>query len=163
MGEPLKRSVRCSRLIWSIKKISLLIFGIVFCSLNLSAQTKLTPEEYTVYASVLKVIYKENRNTYSNKSEFVIIDETKVYPDADLPLKRRYRNLVATFKEKNSISAAAVRASPRIRHIFATQKRCWHQVPSPVKTPLASTLKARAANSHHMDPPDVMFLHCPRP
>ena len=68
-----------------------------------------------------------------------------------------------TFKEKNSISAAAVRASPRIRHIFATQKRCWHQVPSPVKTPLASTLKARAANSHHMDPPDVMFLHCPRP
>ena len=39
-----------------MQKIAFLIFLILFCSFNFSAQTKLTQEEYVVYASVLKVI-----------------------------------------------------------------------------------------------------------
>ncbi len=64
-----------------MQKIAFLIFAILFCGFNLSAQTKLTQEDYAVYASVLKVIYKENRETYTNKSEFVILNETKVDPE----------------------------------------------------------------------------------
>jgi len=96
-----------------MQKIAFLIFVILFCGLNISAQTKLTQEEYAVYASVLKVIYKENRETYSNKSEFVIIDETKVDPEIDLPSSRKYKNLVADFNQKNSISGIVERKFPR--------------------------------------------------
>lgn len=85
-----------------MQKIAFLIFFILFCGSNLLAQTNLTPEEYAVYASVLKVIYKENRETYSNKSEFVFINETKVDPEVDLPSSRKYKNLVKDFNRKNS-------------------------------------------------------------
>ena len=96
-----------------MQKIAFLIFVILFCSSNLSAQTKLTQEEYAVYASVLKVIYKENRETYSNKSEFVIINETKVDPEIDLPSSRKYKNLVVDFNQKNSASGIVERKFPR--------------------------------------------------
>ena len=84
-----------------MKKIAFLIFLILLCGFNLSAQTKLTQEEYAVYASILKVVYKENRETYSNKSEFVIVNETKVDPELELPSERKYRNLVKNFNRKN--------------------------------------------------------------
>ena len=84
-----------------------------FCAFNLSAQTKLTQEEYAVYASVLKVIYKENRETYSNKSEFVFINETKVDPELELPSSRKYRNLVKDFNRKNSFSGIVDKKFPR--------------------------------------------------
>lgn len=96
-----------------MQKIAFLIFAILFCGLNLSAQTKLTQEEYAVYASVLKVIYKENRETYSNKSEFVIIDETKIDPELELPSDRKYRNLVKDFNQKNSTQGMVERKLPR--------------------------------------------------
>jgi hypothetical protein len=89
------------------------IFVILFCGLNLTAQTKLTQKEYAVYASVLKVIYKENRETYSNKSEFVILDETKVDPELELPSGRKYKKLVENFKQKNSTSGIVEKKFPR--------------------------------------------------
>jgi hypothetical protein len=85
-----------------MQKISILIFLILFCSLNFPAQTKLTQEEYAVYESVLKVIYEKNRETYSNKSEFVILDETKVDLELKLPPSKNYRNLIKDFTQKNS-------------------------------------------------------------
>src|SRR5688572_10564589 len=75
-------------------------YSIIFfliCVFNVSAQTKLMKEEYAVYASVLKVLYNENRETYSNKSEFVFLNETKVDPELELPSDRKYRNLVKDF------------------------------------------------------------------
>lgn len=96
-----------------MKKIAFLIFSILFCTFNLSAQTKLTQEEYAVYASVLKIIYKENRETYSNKSEFVFINETKVDPELELPSGRKYRNLVKDFNRKNSIPGTIEKKFPR--------------------------------------------------
>lgn len=96
-----------------MQKIAFLILLILFCCFNLSAQTKLTQEEYAVYAAVLKVIYKENRETYSNKSEFVFINETKVDPEIDLPSSRKYKNLVEDFKRKNSASGIVEKKFPR--------------------------------------------------
>jgi len=96
-----------------MQKIAFLIFAILLCGLNLSAQTKLTQEEYAVYANVLKVIYKENRETYSNKSEFVILDETKVDPELELPSGRKYKNLVENFEQKNSSSGIVEKKLPR--------------------------------------------------
>ncbi len=96
-----------------MKKIALLLFLVLFCGSNLLAQKKLTQEEYAVYASVLKVIYKENRETYSNKSEFVILNETKVDPELELPTSRKYKNLVDDFSRKNSTSAVIERKFPR--------------------------------------------------
>jgi hypothetical protein len=89
------------------------ILLILSCVLNLSAQTKLTQEEYAVYASVLKVIHKENRETYSNKSEFVILNETRVDPELDLPSSRRYKKLVADFNLKNSVPGIVEKKFPR--------------------------------------------------
>ena len=96
-----------------MQKIAFLIFAILFCGLNLSAQTKLTQDEYAVYASVLRVIYRENREIYSNKSEFVIIDESKVDPELELPSCKKYKNLVENFKRKNSTSGIVKKRFPR--------------------------------------------------
>ena len=96
-----------------MQKIASLILLILFCCFNLSAQTKLTQEEYAVYAAVLKVIYKENRETYSNKSEFVIVNETKVNPELDLSSGRKYKNLAKDFSRKNSTSAVIEKKFPR--------------------------------------------------
>ena len=96
-----------------MKKIAFLIFSILFCAFNLSAQTKLTQEEYAVYASVLKVIYKDNRETYSNKSEFVFINETKVDPELELPSSRKYKSLVKDFNRKNLLSGTVEKKFPR--------------------------------------------------
>jgi hypothetical protein len=85
-----------------MRKIAFLIFLIIFCEFNLFAQAKLTQEEYAVYASVLKVIYRENREAYSNKSEFVFLKETKVDAELELPLSRKYKHLVKDFNRKNS-------------------------------------------------------------
>lgn len=95
-----------------MKKIAFLTFLILFCAFNLSAQTKLTQEEYNVYASVLRVIYKENRQTYSNKSEFVFVNKTKFAPEL-LPSDRKYGNLVKDFNRKNSISGTIEKKFPR--------------------------------------------------
>lgn len=84
-----------------MQKIAFLIFLILFCFFNASAQTKLTKAEYAVYASVLKVLYKENRETYANKSEFVFLNETKVDRELDLPSENKYKNLVEDFSRKN--------------------------------------------------------------
>ena len=96
-----------------MQKIAFLIILILFCGFNLSAQTKLAQEEYAVYATVLKVIYKENRKTYSNKSEFVILNETKVDPEIDLPSSKKYKNLVKDFNRKNSTPGIVEKKFPR--------------------------------------------------
>ncbi|MGI8494094.1 MAG: hypothetical protein ACR2L1_02115 [Pyrinomonadaceae bacterium] len=88
-----------------MKKTAFLIFLVLFCGSSLLAQTKLTQEEYAVYASVLKVIYEHNRKTYSNKSEFVFINETKVDSELELPASKRYKNLISDFNRRNLTSA----------------------------------------------------------
>jgi hypothetical protein len=96
-----------------MQKIAFLIFLILFCVFNLSAQTKLTQEEYAIYASVLKVIYKENRETYSNKSEFVIVNETKVDTELELPSDKKYRTLAKAFNRRNLIPGIVEKKFPR--------------------------------------------------
>ena len=96
-----------------MKKIAFLIYLILFCGSNLLAQTKLTQEEYAVYASVLRVIYTENRETYSNKSEFVFINKTKVDPEVELPSSRKYKTLLNDFNRKNLTSVTLEKKFPR--------------------------------------------------
>ena len=96
-----------------MQKIAFLILLIIFCNFNFSAQTKLMQEEYAVYATVLKVIYKENRETYSNKSEFVFLNETKVDTELELPSSRKYKSLVKDFNRKNTTSGIIEKKFPR--------------------------------------------------
>jgi hypothetical protein len=96
-----------------MRKIAFIIFLISFCCFNVSPQTKLTQGEYAVYASVLKAIYKENRENYSNKSEFVILNETKIDPELDLPSERKYKSLVRDFTRKNLRSGVIEKRFPR--------------------------------------------------
>jgi hypothetical protein len=96
-----------------MRKIVFLIFLIPFCFFNVSSQKKLTQAEYAVYASVLKTIYKENRKTYSNKSEFVFLNETKLDPELDLPSERKYKNLVKDFNRKKKAPGIIEKNFPR--------------------------------------------------
>jgi hypothetical protein len=96
-----------------MRKIAFIIFLIPFFLLNVAAQAKLTPAEYTVFASVLKGIYKENRETYANKSEFVFLNETKIDPELELPSERKYKNLVKDFNRKNKIPGILEKKFPR--------------------------------------------------
>ncbi len=89
------------------------IFLILSLGSNLLAQTKATPKEYSVYGRVLKDIYKQNRETYSNKSEFVIINETKVDPELKMPSNAKYEGLVKEFNVQNASPAVLERNFPR--------------------------------------------------
>lgn len=66
-----------------MKKAVLLILLLISCGPDLVAQVSLEPREYAVYGTVLKEIYKYNRETYANKSEFVIINVTKIDPELE--------------------------------------------------------------------------------
>jgi hypothetical protein len=94
-----------------MKVLSLSII-ILFCVFHLSAQTKLTNAEYAVYESILKVLYKKNRETYSNKSEFVFLNKTKVDPELDLPSQRKYKYLAKEFIRKNKTPAIIEKKFP---------------------------------------------------
>lgn len=96
-----------------MRKIAFIVFLIPFCILHVQAQAKLTPAEYTVFASVLKGIYKENRETYANRSEFVFLNETKLDPELELPSERKYKNLVKDFVLKNKIAGIIEKKFPR--------------------------------------------------
>jgi hypothetical protein len=87
-----------------MQKVAFIFLLILFCGFDVLGQTKVTREEYAVYASVLKVIYKDNRQTYSNKSHFVILEKTKVDPELDLPSGKRYKDLVESYKRNNLTS-----------------------------------------------------------
>jgi hypothetical protein len=91
-------------------KIVLLLL-IAFFGLSLHAQTKLVQEEYNIYKTVLNVIYKHNRETYSNKSHFVILQNTKTDSELDLDLivSKRYKALIKAFKRKNLSTAVVER------------------------------------------------------
>ena len=91
----------------------MLFLLLLFFNFNLSAQAQLTREEYAIYAIVLKIIYKENRETYSNKSQFVILNETKVDSELESTYERRYKNLVQDFNRKNSNSATVEKSFSR--------------------------------------------------
>ncbi len=96
-----------------MRKIILLI-SLIFCGcFNIFTQTKLTQSEYDVYASVLKFIYKEYRETYSNKSEFVFLKETKIDTELDLPSEIKYKSLVKDFTRKNKIQTVIEKRFPR--------------------------------------------------
>ena len=64
-------------------------------------QTGPSPSEYAVYGAVLRTIYAENRKTYSNKSEFVIVDTTLKSDAINTPTARKFRNLVKQFVSLN--------------------------------------------------------------
>jgi hypothetical protein len=95
-----------------MKKIVLTISLILFCAPNLLSQAGITQEEYAVYASVLRDIYKDNRQIYSNKSHFVILKNTKIDPELDLTPSKRYKGLVAAFKRANLTSGIIERKFP---------------------------------------------------
>ena len=97
----------------SVKKSGLLIFLILVGVASLLAQAKIDAKEYDVYATVLKEIYKHNRATYTGKSEFVFINQTKVDPELELPKTRKYRSLVNDFKRKNLSPGTVERKFPR--------------------------------------------------
>lgn len=93
-------------------KMSFIIWLVLFFNITLPAQTKLTQEEYAVYASVLKEIYEENREAYSNKSHFVILENTKAEAESSFDSNRKYRNLVKDFKRKNLTSGIIEKKLP---------------------------------------------------
>ncbi len=90
----------------------ILIFLILVCGTSLLGQTRLESEEYAVYASVLKSIYEHNRDTYSNKSEFVIINQTMIDPEVEMPSEKKYRSLINDFNRANLFSAVIERNFP---------------------------------------------------
>lgn len=96
-----------------MQKKAFLILLIILWASSLSAQKNVTPNEYPVYASVLKDIYKVNRETYSSKSEFVIINQTAVDQELELPSNRKYKNLIKAFKRKNTTPGFLERKFPR--------------------------------------------------
>jgi hypothetical protein len=65
------------------------------------SQTTPSLAEYRVYGAVLRSIYKENRRDYSNKSHFVIVDQTLKSEAASTPTSRKFRNLVKRFEVLN--------------------------------------------------------------
>ncbi|MBL8180837.1 MAG: hypothetical protein JNL64_04430 [Blastocatellia bacterium] len=96
----------------SLKKSGTLILLILVGVSNLSAQVKITAKEYDVYASVLEDIFQDNRVIRAGKNEFVIINQTKVDPDLELPKSRKYRSLVNDFKRKNRLSGIVEKRFP---------------------------------------------------
>lgn len=96
-----------------MRKLVLTIVFAITCASVVVGQAKLTSKDYAVYAHVLREIYKHNRETYSNKSEFVIVDKTRTDPELEMPSERRYRAVVKDFERKNAYSAAIERRLPR--------------------------------------------------
>ncbi|MBK9162986.1 MAG: hypothetical protein IPM21_03605 [Acidobacteria bacterium] len=64
-------------------------------------QTGPSPSEYAVYGAVLRTIYAERSQTYSNESGFVIIDQTFRSEPASFPTARKFKGLVDRFKLLN--------------------------------------------------------------
>jgi hypothetical protein len=97
---------------------------ITFSGLNLYGQAKLSQEEYNVYKTILNVIYKENRETYSNQSHFVILQKTKTDSELDLDLivNRKYKTLIKTFIRKNLVPAFVERNFPFKTYHLVKQK-----------------------------------------
>lgn len=96
-----------------MQKLVLAIIFAITCVSAVVGQAKLTNKDYAIYAQVLREIYKDNRETYSNKSEFVIVDKTRTDPELEMPRERRYRVLVKDFGRKNAQSATIERLLPR--------------------------------------------------
>jgi hypothetical protein len=86
-----------------MKKLVLSVLLILFYVPHLFGQTSIRQEEYAVYASVLRVIYQDNRRTYSNKSHFVILKATNVDPELDPAYGKRFKALFGDFKRRNLI------------------------------------------------------------
>lgn len=76
-------------------------------------QTGPTASEYAVYGTVLRTIYAENRKTYSNASEFVIVDRTLRSDATNTPTARKFRNLVKHFVSLNQSEHPLAKKLPR--------------------------------------------------
>jgi hypothetical protein len=87
-----------------MKKLVVSLLLILFYVTNLFGQTRIRPEEYAVYASVLRVVYKDNHLTYSNKSHFVILNVTNVDPELDLDSSSKFKALFRDFNRRNLTS-----------------------------------------------------------
>ena len=59
-----------------------------------------------------KQFTKENRETYSSKSHFVILDNTKIDSELDLPAENTFKNLVRDFQRKNTAAGMLEKKLP---------------------------------------------------
>ena len=86
---------------------------ICVCSLNIFAQSKITKEEYAVYASVLKIIYADNLEENKTKLSFVIIDTTQ-QPDNPIGIRKvnKIRGLINNFRQRNKESVKLEKSFP---------------------------------------------------
>ena len=66
-----------------MKRSFFIIFLIVGCCFSIFAQSKITKDEYAVYAAVMKDIYTERLRESKEQTSFVFLDETRVTDDSD--------------------------------------------------------------------------------
>lgn len=99
-----------------MKKIIFTVLLIVISSFNVFAQTKVTKEEYAVYANILKMIYRENQQTYSNATQFVFLNNTSK-GDSDISIETKIKSLKSDFERKNKVSTKLERKFP-IKYIY---------------------------------------------
>jgi hypothetical protein len=103
----------CYRAEFRMNRFALTFIIAITCVSAAVGQAELAERDYAVYAHVLREIYKHNRETYSNKSEFVIVNKTQTDPELELPRGKQYRTLVDAFKRNNKSSSTLERKFPR--------------------------------------------------
>jgi len=67
-------------------------------------QTEAASDARAVYSSVLNVIYKENRKTYSGKGHFVVLNISTTGNGPSTPSDEKYAALIRDFEKRNLTS-----------------------------------------------------------
>ena len=78
---------------------TVLLTGFLICPLL--AQSKVTSEEYRIYAAVLKEIYKRNLKDTKQDSAIVVLDKTVKPEFFDYYVGRKIKGLRKDFRQKN--------------------------------------------------------------
>ncbi|HEY8562120.1 MAG TPA: hypothetical protein VIL74_17230 [Pyrinomonadaceae bacterium] len=95
-----------------MKSAVLLFFVFGFCHFGLFAQSAVTGEEYAVYASLLKIIDRENLKEYKVRYSFVIQDKTLAAGFVNNFNSLRMKGLAEDFKLKNQNAGQLKRLIP---------------------------------------------------
>lgn len=94
-----------------MRKIIFAIFLIYVCVFIVSAQSKISKEEYDVYAVVLKRIYQESLRDYNTELSFVVLDKT-FKPDGIAFKDNQIKSLIKDFNRKNRFPAVVNKLIP---------------------------------------------------
>lgn len=104
-----------------MKLVSLLL--VIFSGLNVYGQTKLDQEEYEVYKTILNEIYRENKQTYANKSHFVVLQKTKTDPELNMDfVSTKYKFLIELFITTNQAPAIVEYKLPFETYYLVTER-----------------------------------------